>query len=45
MGWIVAGNVTPSFIEGNAMTEEASPISVLLLPTAFNMLKNDNNNF
>ncbi|XP_063051175.1 ectopic P granules protein 5 homolog isoform X2 [Engraulis encrasicolus] len=22
VGWIVAGNVTPSFIEGNAMTEE-----------------------
>lgn len=22
MGWIVAGNITPSFIEGNALTSE-----------------------
>lgn len=24
MGWIVAGNITPSFIEGNALTDEVS---------------------
>lgn len=29
MGWIVAGNITPSFIEGNALTDEVCVYCVI----------------
>lgn len=30
MGWIVAGNITPSFIEGNALTGEVCVLCCLI---------------
>lgn len=31
MGWIVAGNITPSFIEGNALTSEVCVLCLFFI--------------